>query len=187
MKLAELHWLVSIWLILTCCAGEPAAKLPNCAQFRCEPEAVAFAPEARALGITQTTLARFAAATGRADLRIEESGVPIVFRENLVSDPLDLKPDGAPVERCAITTVAYIPGGPNVTQRIEIDPTPPVGCPNPWLSLLHEMIHALAPNTPHTETGLYAPVIPQGTKTIDETSLIALCSEFACQDFAPEL
>ncbi len=196
MEFAKRYGVLYVLLLtLTHCAGadiDPSEARPDCKRFRCEAEAVKYTPEQRLLATTDGVLRRFNAATGRTDLGIaNEGGVPVLLTEHLIgTDPTYVNEDGSPKEVCALTTAVGMPGARMFTQKIEIDPTPPEGCPNIWLSLLHETIHSLAPNVQHAATGVFAPVIEQpmnGAKAIDEAALVQLCSEFRCNDFVPEL
>jgi len=180
MELAKRHAICLVLFGLTNCT-EIDPDLPDCTKFRCDEEALVYTPAPELMAAAEDGLARFAAATGRADLSIAKGGVPIIFTEDLV-DPLDGH------VACAITVAVYAGNGPYFTQRIEIDPTPPELCPAWNVSLMHELIHALAPHSEHSanEASLFAPQIPSGVRSIDESALLALCSEFDCHAFAPE-
>lgn len=177
MELAKRYLVALIFALLTCCAREDVDTLPDCAKYRCEADAVEFAPESALVGLTDAALKRFRVATGRADLRIADGGVPVLFREHILTS--------AGEEVCALTTAVSLNGGPNYTQRIEVDPTPPPFCPSADLSILHELIHALAPDVDHAESGLFAPTI--GGSHLDEPAMVQLCSGFDCQTFVPEV
>jgi hypothetical protein len=185
MELAKRYLVTLILALLTCCSRADAPdQVPDCSRFRCDADAVAFAPEGALIAVTDSALKRFRAATGRDDLRIEDGGVPVLFREHILPAKPELDEAGNPKEVCALTTAVSLNGGRNYAQRIEIDPTPPPFCPDAGLSILHELIHALAPDVDHAERGLFAPSI--GGPTIDEPAMVQLCTEFDCQEFVPE-
>ena len=155
-----------------------------CNTRRCELEVTTFAPTPGLAADTESILARLRKVTGRDDLRIDPAGVPIRY----VNDVLDLG-DGA--EECGQTLFASWNNGAEpspirFTQEIRIDWDPPEGCPRPYVALMHEFIHALAPHAEHVAPpSLFA----NGTDMdrFDESAAAALCGEFACSAFEPEV
>lgn len=120
--------------------------------------------------------ARLSKATGRRDIFVEPGGIPVTFGKPLYF--------GEPV--CALTQHSAYADGSAIPLDMTIDPEPPAGFCMPLVAtLLHEGIHALAPNLPHTLAGIFQE--RAGTVSrIDSESLAALCSELACNAFEPE-
>lgn len=159
-----------------------------CETRRCELEVTTFAPTPGLAADTESILARLRKVTGRDDLRIDPAGVPIRYVDAIV---------GADASgECGQTEIASWNNGAEpspirFTQEIRIDPAPPEGCPRPYVALMHEMIHALAPHAEHVP----APsVFANGfnwtdldkSEHFDEAASTALCGEFACAAFEPE-
>src|SRR4051812_33121464 len=117
-------------------------------------------------------LARFRVATERTDLVTDvQSGIPVIWREHLMGTDADT---GEPMEMCAMTdSIGYLPGR-MYTQRISVDPTPPDGCPSSETSLLHELIHALAPEAEHVDSAKALFYYKTGSSDIDYSSLAVL-------------
>lgn len=171
MKLAYLY----IPIILMHCIGclPPAPKDAFCSENRCE-DATSFAPVPELEAYMTAGIDRLSRATGTGFLCEEASGVPVVFREHLTEK------DGT--EDCGQTIAAG--HGVHYAQIIMIDPTPPEGCSPIQVTLLHEMIHALAPGVQHATHGIFA-AQAVGSK-LDEEALVQLCSVFPCQEMIPE-
>jgi hypothetical protein len=144
-----------------------------CSTHRCE-EVRTFDPAPELEAYTAANIDRLSRATGTEVLAEEAGGVPIVFQEALLTDGR---------EDCAQTEAMTI-GGPLYTQIIRLDPTPPRGCPPVNVTLLHEMIHALAPGVQHAAHGIFAKVA--GGSKLDTDALVQLCSMFDCQEMVPE-
>jgi hypothetical protein len=128
----------------------------------------ALAPElARAIGL----LAR---ATGRSDIAVTANGLPVAFGDDMFNarrGDYD----------CAQTTMALV-RGEKIATGIRVDRTPAEFCMGTEAQLTHELIHALAPNAAHSETGIFSErgsVDPR----LDAASLEALCGEFDCVEF----
>lgn len=128
-------------------------------------------------------LARWSAATGREIRADAAAGIPVVWQEAIPSALLD-PVTGERLEDCGFTEASGFLGRGLWTQSIHIDPTPPPGCPETSVTLLHELIHALAPDQSHAQHGLFASSSEHDW--IDEEALSALCSEFPCEAFDPE-
>lgn len=153
--------------------------------FACSPELSelrpSFAPEASLQAYTEAAVTRYVAATGRTDIAIDQDqGVPVLYGEDLTK----VGEDGKEIQLCGMTSWETV-GGRFTDAVIYIDPTPPDGCPPAHVVELHEFIHAMAPDTNHTDRGLFA-LTNDGTSQIDSTSLSELCSRFDCELFNPE-
>lgn len=188
MKLSKRHAVYILLFHVASCAPaalDPAEKMPDCSKYRCEREPVRFAPEPGLLAATEQALERFRVATGRTDLAIDPAGIPVVWADELITDERD-ESTGELIRACGMTTAVRMKPGPFVTQRIQIDPSPGPGCPDAGLSIMHELIHALAPAVGHStdpESLFYKNI---HRRIIDESALIQLCSGFECNDFIPE-
>lgn len=169
--------------LLVGCGGpelDPGGLPPGwCRSHFCMREAIAFAPAGEGISDELApALARYRAATGRDDLGTDnQSGIPVVWQDDL---PLDANGK----ENCGQTVTMGLPGGHMWTQAIRIDPHPSANCPSIQETLMHELIHALAPNQSHAQHGLFARASEHDW--IDDEALSALCSEFRCAAFAPE-
>lgn len=130
-------------------------------------------------------LARWSAATGR-EITEAQDGIPVMWQESIPSALLD-PVTGEHLEDCARTEVSGFLGHTLWTQEIRIDPTPPRGCPEPRVTLLHELEHALAPMAKHVAVdSLFAPSTGPVDRPIDDAALTRLCESFPCEAFAPE-
>lgn len=164
-----------------------APQVPTfCDTHRCNQEETTFAPvDARAAAVLAPELERWSKATGR-DLTVAAGGVPVVWAEDLRA-PCSDDPSRECID-CAKTVVSGFRGGPLWTQRIELDPTPPGGCPAPEVSLLHELIHAMAPTAEHVRgDSLFATSTGVNPRPIDSAALSRLCETFDCAFFRPEM
>ena len=164
-------------------AGEPPAGW--CESHMCETSAVTFAPEGGLRKVLDHQLSRLRDATGRTDIQISDDGVPVLFREHLLSQAPNPE-TGEYFEACGQTLVVGFGIKPNLTQAIYIDPTPAPGCPSWGISLLHELVHALANQVDHVpfEGSLFSEVC--GTPWLDVDAMVQLCSGFDCHEFVPE-
>lgn len=162
--------------------GVPSAG--NCKLHRCELHVTTFAPAPELSGATLNALQRLGAATGRTDLAIDPGGVPVVYAAGLLSGNLDAL--GHPILDCARTTIVRFDGGPGYAQKIEVDPTARPDCPDAARSVMHELIHALAPDVEHAPDPSLFAVHIRSARTYDEPALTQLCSEFDCLSFEPE-
>lgn len=154
----------------------------GCAPAEGQPARPTFTPDSELLEDTEAVAARYATATGREDVEIVDNGsIRVFYAEDLYT----LDESGVPHTACAITTW-YLVGGALAEANIELDPTPPYGCPSIRTSLAHEFIHALNPYALHTEHGLFA-VHSDGSTLIDDGALNELCTEFECIVFQPEV
>lgn len=117
-------------------------------------------------------LARISAATGITDLRVGAGGIPIMYANDI------------PDTDCDCTHVRELRGN-WWTDHISLRLTRGEGCWNEETSLLHELIHALAPNAEHAESGLFHTSI-QSDKLGPE-AVTALCSHVECSAFNPEM
>ena len=125
-----------------------------------------------------SALGRLRGATGRYDLEQAPGGLPVVWADDL-SDRR-----GRPA--CSLTTVERYPGTGWSPLLIQLDPTPHF-CSEALPSLLHELIHSLAPDAPHVEEPgwLFSDGVGRST-VLDEPSLLRLCEYFRCDAFSPE-
>jgi hypothetical protein len=178
--------LAVLLLVLLSSACGAAQEREGCGQFRCEPEVTAFDPAPELLLATEVELARLARATGRDDLRVSPGGVPVVLVEDIVAEhPASWNVNA---EACGQTvTVTWNHRLPlrSYTQEIQIDPTEPANCHGMRATLMHEMIHALAPDAAHRPD---SEVFADATRSnrLDAPALEALCSQFECALFNPE-
>lgn len=155
-------------LLLAC---NPAAVPPSA---RRQQEQLTFWTDAPALAQPlETATYRLAHATGRA-VSVEPDGVPVLS----VPEPRDV---GGRLT-CAVTSV----DSDGHVYDIQIDDHPEgFACHSATGTLIHELMHALAPFAPHSETGLFA-LTANTTSWIDEASLTRLCEYFDCWAFRPE-
>lgn len=119
---------------------------------------------------------RLRAATGRDDLRVAPGGVRISIEENVVV---------AAGPACAGTfRRADGKSAPFIQVR---GPAAPEGkyCMDRVSTMLHEAIHVLAPESRHSETGVFREKANRDSR-LDSASLEALCADFACSAFVPE-
>ncbi len=165
-------------ILALACGCAPAEPGDTCQTERCE-VATSFAPDPELVLYTQAALTRIARATGRTDLVIHEDGLPVELDGPLMAHT----EDGTEVPACGVTPASKTGSGPWIAQRVAIDPEPLPGCPDLQVTVLHEIMHALAPEARHAETGIFS---VHGGGRLNDDSLTALCSEFACQAFQPE-
>jgi hypothetical protein len=121
---------------------------------------------------------RLARATGRDDIRTETGGIPVGYRRGLV-DPEDPKK-----LNCAQTHISRLG---HVVKKIAIYVDPDrQPCASLPAMLVHEGMHAIAPDAEHSETGIFD---RRGGRTsyIDADSLSTVCASFECSAFVPEL
>lgn len=158
-----------------------------CDSHQCQDEATQYVAAGEGIGpMLERSLGRWGKATGRTDLGTSPGGIPVIWQEDLADPVVPGMFD------CAYTRgVEFLRNGVRGrgwTQVIELDPTPPDGCPAPELSLLHELIHAMAPRTRHVMgDSLFAASTGPAMRPIDALALEALCSGFDCWSFEPEL
>jgi hypothetical protein len=193
MELAK-RYLVALFFVLALCIDTGCVALypePPCpADRRCETNVLAFeSMEPELDRYVEAMAIRLAKATGRKDIRVEAGGIPVRFRERLL-DPEDLA-RGVENEVCAHTVSRFIRDddgqriiGSSMVQAIYIDPTPPERCAPVNIVVLHEGMHAIAPEAEHSSRGAFHPYAEDSY--IDETSLESICSFFGCQEFNPE-
>jgi hypothetical protein len=120
-----------------------------------------------------SALARLKSATGRDDLGTDpQAGIPVSWDDT--------------IDDCGQTIVM----GPSLdnmyAQRILLSQAA-VGknCPEVQETLVHELIHAMAPDATHAISGIFAP--SSQSDKIDSLALDKLCSQFDCDLFNPEL
>lgn len=176
MKLAP--WLLVLLLSLTNCAflqiepGEP--PIGWCAHRRCDRHPTEFAPAPGLEAVTEAALVRIREATGRDDLKIAPSGVPIGFS----AGPLFAQTEDGLVRSCAQTLIqGWDKTRVDRTQSITIDPSDDA-CPSWEAQIVHEITHALNPMADHADSGVFQ--IHIENDVIDEASLLKLCSDFQC-------
>lgn len=166
-----------------------------CSRHFCDPEATTYtAIGAGMYAVLAPIMERYRVATGRYDLRTDpQAGIPVRWQERLLHQDPDetggyaLNGDGSLVEDCAQTETQGIHGHWMRTQAILVDPTPAPGCPDPSVSLSHELIHALAPMAQHVLVdSLFARSTGPAWRPVDATALERLCETFVCADFVPE-
>lgn len=145
-------------------AADPAPALP----------VTFWTDEVTARPMLAHAVARMAEATGR-DISMAEGGIPVIFKPE-ARDPLT--GEGL----CGVTVAR----GNGQVLYLEISNGGDRRCMVTEATLLHEMIHALAPGLPHTDQGtLFGPKADK-TAWIDEESLGRLCESFECHAFNPE-
>ncbi len=144
-----------------------------CSEHRCE-DTTSFAAIPELDAYAAAAIVRLNKATG-GTLRQDIKGLPVFYQEHLVTDGK---------EDCGHTETIGLPGKRKFAQRILIDPTPPEGCPPIHVCLLHEMIHALVPELPHSDDGVFAN--PVSGSRLTEADLVQLCGTFYCSVFIPE-
>lgn len=154
--------------LLVGCAGAEAVHEPG------PPVSTYFwTDEPQLVGSLSAAVEALAAATGRADVTIDATGVPVVYGDDMFN-PRRGDFDCARTEyRMARHTI--------LPARIRLDATPDELCMPSESQLLHEAIHALAPEAEHTETGVFS---ERGSTdgVVDAESLARLCEHFACPD-----
>jgi hypothetical protein len=145
------------------------------------PEETVFTPAGEGMhDVAKAALARMGRATGREFPTDGQLGIPILWQETII--------DAQGIEDCAQTIVKGFAGQKMWTQAIYLDPTPPDGCPSPETSLLHELIHALAPEAEHVEVdSLFYKSTGWQNRKIDAAALGRLCETFDCLEFRPEI
>lgn len=153
---------------LASACSSPAAHVDVAAPGRApsfttdEPELVAAVDEMATL---------LAAATGRADIRLDDGGVPVIFSDNMFNRARgDFD--------CAQTELVF-DDGELVAASIRVDRTPAAGCMPTIGLLIHEAIHALAPEAEHTSSGIFS---DRGSVdgSLDPESVARLCESFRC-------
>lgn len=187
-----------------CADEEPATQpvepeLPDVAQVqainacgadrRCLPGSTTFAPDPELVDMVTDATARWSRASGNGAVQAADGGIPVRHVSGLVSA------DGNPA--CSLTGWIDFHGGPmagrRVVQWIELDSNTPefwidgqlMRCPDEMHSLMHEIVHALAPHAAHAASGLFA-TRTEGNGLIDAQALAQLCSEADCLKFKPE-
>lgn len=194
------HMIAMLALLAHGCAA-PAPAEPTgpskewCANKFCAVEATTYTAVGEGIyAILAPVLERYRVATGRADLSADpQAGIPVMWAEHLLVDdparPGEYLRDGAgkEIEACAQTENDGVVGVWQRTQAVRVDPTPPLGCPEPAVSLAHEIIHALAPMAKHVDVdSLFAPSTGVRWRPIDSAALERLCEGFDCYEFNPE-
>lgn len=137
-------------------------------------EATAFTPIGEGMQETlQRDLGRISNATGRYDLIVApESGIPVSWKTPLYNKKGE--------HACGNTAVGK---KSHQVQAVYISKDEPF-CPPNEVSLLHELIHALAPQADHVDDSVFSDIAH--TDYLDESALLALCSYFDCLEFNPE-
>lgn len=195
MELAKRYGVLFALLIsLTHCAGtalDPNEFPPGfCDKHLCAEQVISFHPVTVAMErVVLDVAGRWSKASGQ-DLFLADDGIPVVFTEHITSTNPDGSPlmrDGVLVEVCANTTVMspHSGLGPKMVQRIDVDPTPPEGCPSIEATVIHEFVHALNPFADHATHGVFAEY-SDGSTAIDMDALLKLCDRFDCTVMQPE-
>lgn len=114
---------------------------------------------------------RIADATGRADVRVDESGLPVVYADDMFNR--------ARGDFDCAQTELVVDHADLVAASIRVDRTPAAGCMPTVAVLMHEVIHALAPTAEHTTTGVFS---ERGSADggLDAASLDRLCEHIHC-------
>jgi hypothetical protein len=178
-------------LFLDGCSEVQAPPIPDgwCESHHCEEAVTYTATDDGMLEILNPALERYSDATGRALSTDPTAGIPVIWREHLEdSEGAIDEATGLVMEDCAYTSsVGWPESGMVFAQAIYLDPTPPDGCPEPAVSLLHELIHAMAPMSKHVDSdSLFAASTGPMERDIDATALERLCENFDCLAFRPE-
>lgn len=120
---------------------------------------------------------RLAAATGRTDIAVQPGGILV----SLVDDAIVMGQSA-----CAGT---FRPADGHSPPFIQVRRgAAPEGkyCMDRVSTMLHEAIHALAPDAVHSDSGVFR-MKANRDHHLDAASLEALCTDFACSSFEPEL
>lgn len=158
-----------------------------CLNHFCMTEATTFTPAGEGMyDLVKFNLERISYATGRFDLTTDpQAGIPVLWKS-----PILVKGK----RTCALTEISgFVFGHGSLqsdssdmyTQVIYVDRDMPF-CPDNETSILHELIHALAPKRDHAKDGTSVFSAVAATDYLDEPALVQLCSEFNCLDFNPE-
>ena len=121
-----------------------------------------------------------------------DKGIPVFFREDIEVPPdPDVAPELQNTVACGVTVLGYHkedPDGWYNVKRIEIDHTPPAGCPGWGYSVGHELGHVLAgPVAEHGRDGVFNRYLEiGGLLKITAGSLEAVCRASHCSAFNPE-
>lgn len=176
------------------CCGTQAPEHEHtewCKSHFCMQEATVFTPVGEGMyGILKQNLQRISYATGRFDLTIDpQAGIPVMWQTPIMNPQNKSKRD------CGHTEISGFVYGHNrslfadssdaYTQSVAVDQNAPF-CWEPEVSLLHELIHALAPKQHHVETDDSLFSASAQDNYLDEPALTKLCSEFDCLLFRPE-
>lgn len=121
----------------------------------------------------ERNLARISEATGIVGLSVGDDGIPVARVADFDAD-----------HNCDVTRVSHV-GSDWRTNRISLGPVRGPGCWDEETSLLHELIHALAPSAEHAQSGLFAGAI-QDDK-LDAEAVTILCAHVECSVFNPEI
>ncbi len=157
----------------TCVACAPADRVeleaPGC-ELR-----VHFSPETVEAGTA--ALARINRATG-CDIEDVEDGVPVVLRDSMV----DAEGDAL----CGGTTIARWKNGALESVRLVEVTEGHAGCNSLEAIIIHEVIHGMiATNDEHAPDGVFHSHSGHG-ESLNEASLVTVCSHMACPSFFPE-
>lgn len=160
-------------LLVLCACGAPAAPMSLCDAGRCDPSPREFAPAPALEGATHQALVRLERATG-LELTIDADGLPLAID------------DRVPPEFCGETVQHLDAFGVKAPQRIEIRRATSAECGSIVGSVLHELIHAIAPQSEHAATGVFSEFRAETNDLLDAASLEALCSQVPCERETPE-
>lgn len=178
---------------ILCCGAQPPSHDHGdwCLNHFCMQEATVFTAVGEDMyGLVKQDLERISYATGRFDLTTDpQAGIPVMWQSPIPNLRDKSKSDCGSTQ---VTGFVYGHGdslfdasSDAYTQSIAIDRNAKF-CSAPGVSLLHELIHALAPKQSHVETDDSLFSVVAHTDYLDEKALTKLCSEFDCLIFNPE-
>jgi len=136
---------------------------------------VRLSPETLEAG--EAAISRINRATG-CEVEAADDGVPVSLKNEVIGS------EGEPV--CGITTIGrWKDGTVERVRSIDVTDGNP-HCNSLETLLVHELIHAMIAGTEeHAASGVFHAVSGNG-ESLNEDSLVTLCSHIACPSFLPE-
>lgn len=179
-------WTLMLWLAACGCGAAPEPGKPPRPDFF---EVYSEDPKIQAQ--LEIWAPRWTAASG-ITVMASDKGIPVSFRDGIEVPPdPDVAPELQNTVACGITTLAYHKESPDGWYRvksIEIDQTPPAGCPGWGYAVGHELGHVLAgPVAEHGRDGVFNRYLEIGhVLKITAGSLEGVCRASHCTAFRPE-